>query len=65
MITASSGTDARTNDEPSRMDPDRAADRKGQLLRNRDRFGIAALVVTLVGMLVVLFIFWLIVQGQR
>ncbi|QIX27263.1 hypothetical protein ncot_12130 [Nocardioides sp. JQ2195] len=60
-------------DDPSRMDPDRhphvdpdhAADLKGQMLRNRDRFGISALFLTLVGLLVVLLIFWLIVQWQR
>lgn len=35
------------------------------MLRNRDRFGISALFLTLVGLLVVLLIFWLIVQWQR
>lgn len=52
-------------DDPSHMDPDRAAERKGRMLRNRDRFGISALFLTMVGILLVLFIFWLIVQGQR
>ncbi|WP_157550930.1 hypothetical protein [Nocardioides jensenii] len=46
------------------VDPDRAAERKGRVLRNREKIGREVVAVTVVGVLVVLGVFWLIVMWQ-